>query len=170
MHSSGDRRSVTVHDTRVNVKSQSAGPVPASAPCPKLLHRGSGDDAHDRSKAIGGRCTPPSADSPVRGRYTVRLPQQRRLTSRRQPCGWIAAALVLGLGLETVALGLVTEVQRAALVELYNATGGPSWLLRAGWADSVPSDPCQDSWTGVTCNASDVVYVVRRGRVVGAGE
>ncbi len=46
--------------------------------------------------------------------------------------------------------------QRAALVELYIATNGSSWTVgRAGWQNYLTgSDPCDNSWTGVTCTLS----------------
>ena len=47
------------------------------------------------------------------------------------------------------------EEERAALVALYNATGGPNWTNKANWASSQPVG----SWHGVTTDPS--------GRVVG---
>jgi hypothetical protein len=54
-------------------------------------------------------------------------------------------------------------VQTAALVDLYNATGGPNWHSTCGAGvgngNWLVGDPCQNSWAGVTCSGSDVVYV-----------
>jgi hypothetical protein len=46
--------------------------------------------------------------------------------------------------------------QRAALVELYIATSGSTWSSgKTGWQDyATGSDPCDNSWSGVTCSGS----------------
>ena len=48
----------------------------------------------------------------------------------------------------------------AALVDLYQSTGGQHWNTSTGW---LVGDPCAASWFGVTCvtapNCVDVVYV-----------
>jgi hypothetical protein len=42
--------------------------------------------------------------------------------------------------------------QRAALVELYIATNGSDWSDNTGWRDhGSGSDPCDNSWVGVSC-------------------
>jgi hypothetical protein len=42
--------------------------------------------------------------------------------------------------------------QRAALVDLYIATNGNTWIDKTGWRDHVSgSDPCDDAWFGVEC-------------------
>ena len=38
-------------------------------------------------------------------------------------------------------------VERAALIDLYMSTGGPSWTMSSGWMSG--SHPC--SWYGVGC-------------------
>jgi hypothetical protein len=57
-----------------------------------------------------------------------------------------------------VGVGVVASTapdQRAALVELYIATNGSTWSDKAGWQNySIGSDPCDDSWSGVTCSGS----------------
>jgi hypothetical protein len=49
-----------------------------------------------------------------------------------------------------------TPDQRAALVELYIATNGSTWSRdKTGWQNhSTGSDPCDNSWSGVTCTGS----------------
>jgi hypothetical protein len=47
--------------------------------------------------------------------------------------------------------------QRAALVELYIATNGSTWSSggNSGWQNhSTGSDPCDNSWSGVSCSGS----------------
>jgi hypothetical protein len=46
--------------------------------------------------------------------------------------------------------------QRAALVELYIATNGSTWSTgKTGWQNhATGSDPCDNSWSGVTCSGS----------------
>jgi hypothetical protein len=41
------------------------------------------------------------------------------------------------------------HAQTHALMELYNATNGPSWGQRDSW---MAGDPCIEGWYGVTCN------------------
>ena len=44
---------------------------------------------------------------------------------------------------------------KAALLAIYGATRGPEWSTAKGW--SVPaSDPCLDTWSGVTCKGGVV--------------
>jgi hypothetical protein len=48
-----------------------------------------------------------------------------------------------------------TPEQRGALVELYIATNGSNWSSKTGWQDhTAGSDPCDNSWSGVTCSGS----------------
>jgi hypothetical protein len=46
--------------------------------------------------------------------------------------------------------------QRAALVDLFIATDGNAWTSgKTGWQDhAAGSDPCDNSWSGVTCSGS----------------
>jgi len=48
----------------------------------------------------------------------------------------------------TVAAG-ISSAERAALIDLYNSTGGPGWWDTVGWLGE-PGTEC--SWTGVTCD------------------
>jgi hypothetical protein len=42
---------------------------------------------------------------------------------------------------------------RAALVELYVATGASVWTTKVGWQSYANgSDPCDNTWSGVTCS------------------
>ncbi len=53
------------------------------------------------------------------------------------------------------AVAPTAAAQRAALVELYIATNGSTWSDRTGWQNhTVGSDPCDNSWSGVSCDAS----------------
>ena len=58
----------------------------------------------------------------------------------------------------------VDPAERAALVDLYDATSLTSvgWTTHDGWdSSSDPSnDPCTDSWSGVGCSGTHVVYVL----------
>jgi hypothetical protein len=45
-------------------------------------------------------------------------------------------------------------VDKNVLVDLYTATNGPRWMNNTGWRDSDVSDPCDDQWPGVQCDAS----------------
>lgn len=45
----------------------------------------------------------------------------------------------------------VPPTERAALMELFNATGGPNWKRNAGWGSK--SSPCE--WEGVWCDFLD---------------
>lgn len=54
-----------------------------------------------------------------------------------------------------IAVAVTAAAQRAVLVDLYVATNGSGWSLNTGWVDyGSGSDPCDDSWTGVTCSGT----------------
>ena len=74
----------------------------------------------------------------------------RRIASIALPalCGLLALALP--------GLAAVPAAERSALIALYNSTGGPHWVVRAGWLGS-PGSEC--SWSGVTCDATNVTVV-----------
>ncbi|MBH1966262.1 MAG: IPTL-CTERM sorting domain-containing protein [Comamonadaceae bacterium] len=63
---------------------------------------------------------------------------------------WLIAALAaISLASFTVpASATVPPVERAALVEIYNSTGGPAWTNSNNW---LTGDPCEDAWLGVVC-------------------
>lgn len=46
----------------------------------------------------------------------------------------------------------VPQIERDALVELYNSTDGPNWTDNTNW---LTGDPCDDSWFGIYCDASN---------------
>ena len=81
---------------------------------------------------------------------------------------WTRALLflyvIVCLGMPLLASSTLAPDQRQALVDLYNATSGPAWRIRTGWANYTTSfsDPCANSWHGVTCDAGwqTVTYVV----------
>ena len=63
------------------------------------------------------------------------------------------------------AAGPLPPAERAALVDFYNATNGPSWSTATGWSSySNPSnDPCLNSWAGIACSGTTpnhVTYVL----------
>ena len=48
----------------------------------------------------------------------------------------------------------------AALIALYNSTGGPNWDNNTGWAAGAAGDDCEPcSWYGITCENDRVVCV-----------
>lgn len=55
-----------------------------------------------------------------------------------------------GALLPAVSHAAMNPAERAALVDLYNTTGGPDWLTQGTW---LVGDPCDNSWDGITCNA-----------------
>jgi hypothetical protein len=64
--------------------------------------------------------------------------------------------LALGAALAALAFpapgrAAIPAAERSALVSLYNATGGASWTVKAGWLGN-PGSEC--SWFGVTCNGT----------------
>lgn len=62
----------------------------------------------------------------------------------------VGSALRLALGaVLTYAAGGVPAGDRAALMNLYTATGGARWRNASGWGSS--ADPC--TWAGVECSA-----------------
>jgi Leucine-rich repeat (LRR) protein len=52
----------------------------------------------------------------------------------------------------------VPELQRQALVDLYNATGGTNWNNNSNWPDN---DPCADAWYGVGCDGDDNIIALQ---------
>jgi len=44
----------------------------------------------------------------------------------------------------------VQNVQKDALITLYNNTGGLTWTTNTNW---LSGDPCDNNWYGITCNA-----------------
>ncbi len=50
--------------------------------------------------------------------------------------------------------------QAQALVDFYNAAGGPSWSVSTNW---LVGDPCAEAWSGVICDAANasVTYVLK---------
>jgi hypothetical protein len=64
-------------------------------------------------------------------------------------------APVIEWGVRVGVVAPTAAVQRAALVELYIATNGSTWGDKNGWQNhATGSDPCDNSWSGVTCSGS----------------
>jgi len=67
----------------------------------------------------------------------------------------------------TIAVGELALSEYQALHDLYDATGGPSWVwpefpVATVWNFSDQSDPCVDHWQGVTCaNTTSPNHVTR---------
>lgn len=63
--------------------------------------------------------------------------------------------------LPTSSARLAPAGEKAALLILYNATGGCTgcWKNDTGWADPA-SDPCRDAWHGVQCDGDGAVHSV----------
>jgi hypothetical protein len=62
---------------------------------------------------------------------------------------------VLEWGVRVGVVAPTAADQRAALVELYIATNGSGWSGVTGWQNyGTGSDPCDNSWAGVTCSGS----------------
>ncbi len=58
-------------------------------------------------------------------------------------------------GVRVGVVAVTAPDQRAALVELYIATGGSTWSTKTGWQNhTTGSDPCDNGWAGVTCSGS----------------
>ncbi len=65
-----------------------------------------------------------------------------------QRCAVVACLLAA-----VVSAGLPQQ-ERAALVDLFEATSGPLWLYNPGWAQHASgADPCAAKWFGVVCDA-----------------
>ena len=65
----------------------------------------------------------------------------------------IAALIVRVVG------GSLAPVERAALVDLYSATAGQTWLRRDGWTTNATGDPCTDGWFGISCSGGSPNHV-----------
>jgi hypothetical protein len=67
----------------------------------------------------------------------------------------VAVAERLSHVIRAGAAATVVPAQRAALVDLYVATNGAGWTVNTGWRDyATGSDPCENSWAGVSCSGS----------------
>lgn len=67
----------------------------------------------------------------------------------------VVSGRALSLGMRGGVVAPTAAAQRAALVDLYLATNGSGWSTNTGWVDyGSGSDPCDDSWAGVTCSGS----------------
>jgi hypothetical protein len=68
-------------------------------------------------------------------------------------CGVLVALAAL---YGPVQVHAATAGERAALVDVYNATDGPKWTRSNGW---LVGDPCAAPWDGVQCSDGSVQYV-----------
>ncbi len=71
----------------------------------------------------------------------------------------LALALAVTVAWTLTSAGAATAAERAALVDLYNATDGSSWRNSANW---LTGDPCSAGWYGVACSpgTGTIKYVV----------
>ena len=66
----------------------------------------------------------------------------------------LLAILMAALTISTSIARAVDDVERDALMALYNSTNGPNWSFNnSGWGIGNPCDP---TWYGVTCEANHV--------------
>ncbi|MFK8010440.1 MAG: LamG-like jellyroll fold domain-containing protein [Marinicellaceae bacterium] len=60
----------------------------------------------------------------------------------------------------------VDDIQRNALVELYNSTNGDNWQNNTNWLNG---DPCHDEWEGITCSSNTILEIeLRNNNLVGS--
>jgi hypothetical protein len=53
------------------------------------------------------------------------------------------------------AVAPTAPAQRAALVDFFIATNGTGWTSNGGWVSyATGSDPCDHSWSAVTCSGA----------------
>jgi hypothetical protein len=72
-------------------------------------------------------------------------------------CTYILALAVVAMVLATASSGPTRDAERDALVNLYWATGGPSWHNNQNW---LVGDPCNGAWFGLRCTG-DANYDTR---------
>lgn len=69
------------------------------------------------------------------------------------PRSWVGplwrACIILAVSMIARVAADVVPGDRAALLDLYHAAGGPGWTNNMGW--NTPADVC--SWFGVSCTA-----------------
>jgi Leucine-rich repeat (LRR) protein len=61
--------------------------------------------------------------------------------------------LLIGLTMSGTAYSQVPQIERDALIALYNSTGGANWTTNTGWLGDVGTE-CD--WYGVTCGGSGI--------------
>ena len=101
--------------------------------------------------------SPPSA-APMRAIPAAQWSQQsqhaRVVRDAIARVAW-TVVIVSAASAAVVANAVLTSSEKAALVALYQATGGSGWTHQTGWSTPT-SDPCTSSWYGVTCSGSSV--------------
>lgn len=77
-------------------------------------------------------------------------------STRWHECAALLATTLMLLAQVHTSRGGVLPPHRAALVDLYNSTGGPTWSESSGW---LVGDPCfnQIKWHGVDCDSTGSV-------------
>lgn len=73
----------------------------------------------------------------------------------QRPSG--ALSLAIAATVLCTVRGALPAAQTAALVTLYQATGGASWTLSSNW---LQGDPCTSAWFGIYCNEDNTGAVV----------
>lgn len=68
----------------------------------------------------------------------------------------VTTALVLGLLAPAASFAAIPSSERAALIAIHDAMGGPEWTSRGGWLDA-PGTECL--WYGVSCNEGETTVI-----------
>ena len=105
------------------------------------------------------------ADGCLRSSFCEREGSVVKGAQRGQQCQWTLFAFRVCFLLPVVCLlvplttATLDPAQRQALVDVYNATSGPLWKSKTGWASYTDSssDPCTNSWLGVLCDPSNQI-------------
>ncbi|MFK8012443.1 MAG: leucine-rich repeat domain-containing protein [Marinicellaceae bacterium] len=51
---------------------------------------------------------------------------------------------------------LIPQLEKDALITLYNATNGDNWTEKSNW---LQGDPCDNSWYGITCEENSIIGI-----------
>ena len=64
-------------------------------------------------------------------------------------------SLLVVCTLFATSFAVLEPAEKQVLEVLYATAGGNYWTNNSGWIDDT-TDPCEDSWFGVTCDTSNV--------------
>ena len=93
---------------------------------------------------------------------SLRRRRSRSIDVHPQLIHFRCAIVVLAIAWSTASAQTAAS-ETAALIDLFSNTSGSKWVNSAGWVNGWGSDPCTNSWFGLTCSGSTpnhVVYVV----------